>query len=85
MSEQNVTTLANELDLTTQERTEVEAIQTTEDLSAYFSKLPRDYDVQIIVSDGVPECRSRLQFANVSVLYYVGRPFTMLTVAMFLL
>ncbi|KAF9081440.1 hypothetical protein BGX23_000872 [Mortierella sp. AD031] len=55
LSEQNVTTLANELDLTTQERTELEAIQTTEDLSAYFAKLPRDYDVQIIISDGIPE------------------------------
>lgn len=46
-----------ELELTAQERTEVKAIQNTEDLTTYFAKLPRDYDVQIIVSDGIPDCK----------------------------
>ncbi|KAG0376072.1 hypothetical protein BGX24_008317 [Mortierella sp. AD032] len=55
LSEQNVNTLANELELTTQERSDVQAIQNKEDLTAYFAKLPRDYDVQIIVNDGMPE------------------------------
>ncbi|KAF9544241.1 hypothetical protein EC957_012287 [Mortierella hygrophila] len=55
LSEQNVNTLATELDLTAQERSEVQAIQNKDDLTAYFAKLPRDYDVQIIVSDGVPD------------------------------
>ncbi|KAG0294669.1 hypothetical protein BGZ96_000694 [Linnemannia gamsii] len=55
LSEQNVNTLATELELTSQERTEVKAIQNTEDLTTYFAKLPRDYDVQIIVSDGIPD------------------------------
>lgn len=55
LSEQNVNTLATELELTARERSEVQAIQNKEDLTAYFAKLPRDYDVQIIVSDGVPD------------------------------
>ncbi|KAF9901919.1 hypothetical protein EC991_005567 [Linnemannia zychae] len=55
LSEQNVSTLAKELDLTARERSEVQAIQNKEDLTAYFAKLPRDYDVQIIVNDGTPE------------------------------
>ncbi|KAG9067062.1 hypothetical protein KI688_012974 [Linnemannia hyalina] len=55
LSEQNVNTLATELQLTAQERSEVQAIQNKDDLTAYFAKLPRDYDVQIIVSDGVPD------------------------------
>ncbi|KAF9418613.1 hypothetical protein BGZ94_009653 [Podila epigama] len=50
LSEKNVNTLVQELDLTAQERAEVEAIQTKEDLAKYFEKIPRDYDVQIIVS-----------------------------------
>ncbi|KAK3834417.1 MAG: bacterial low temperature requirement A protein-domain-containing protein [Linnemannia elongata] len=57
LSEQNVNTLATELELTAEERSEVQAIQNKEDLTAYFAKLPRDYDVQIIVSDGVPDLR----------------------------
>ncbi|KAG0265252.1 hypothetical protein BGZ95_003370 [Linnemannia exigua] len=55
LSEQNVNTLANELELSAQERSDVQSIQNKEDLTAYFAKLPRDYDVQIIVNDGTPE------------------------------
>ncbi|KAG0211279.1 hypothetical protein BGX28_008224 [Mortierella sp. GBA30] len=55
LSEKNVATLVEELDLTAQEKMEVEAIQTKDDLAAYFEKIPRDYDVQIIVSDHTPE------------------------------
>ncbi|KAF9987420.1 hypothetical protein BGZ75_000633 [Mortierella antarctica] len=55
LNEKNVATLTQELDLSAQERTEVEAIQTKEELAAYFEKIPRDYDVQIIVSDHAPE------------------------------
>ncbi|KAG0025612.1 hypothetical protein BGZ81_007015 [Podila clonocystis] len=51
LSEKNVNTLVQELELTTQERAEVEAIQTKEELATYFENIPRDYDVQIIVSD----------------------------------
>ncbi|KAG0335770.1 hypothetical protein BG000_007250 [Podila horticola] len=51
LSEKNVNTLVQELELTTQERAEVEAIQTKEELANYFEKIPRDYDVQIIVSE----------------------------------
>ncbi|KAF9384122.1 hypothetical protein CPB97_005915 [Podila verticillata] len=51
LSEKNVNTLVEELELTTQERAEVEAIQTKEELASYFEKIPRDYDVQIIVSE----------------------------------
>ncbi|KAF9279518.1 hypothetical protein BGZ68_007868 [Mortierella alpina] len=55
LNEKNVATLTEELDLSAQERTEVEAIQTKEELAAYFEKIPRDYDVQIIVADHTPE------------------------------
>ncbi|KAF9152125.1 hypothetical protein BG015_005752 [Linnemannia schmuckeri] len=55
LSEQNVNTLATELELTAHERSEVQAIQNKEDLTTYFAKLPRDYDVQIIVTDGIPD------------------------------
>lgn len=55
-----MSTLAQELDLTAQERAEVEAIQTTEGLAAYFEKIPRDYDVQIIISEDKPGCTSDL-------------------------
>ena len=61
MNEKNVATLTEELDLSAQERTEVEAIQTKEELAAYFEKIPRDYDVQIIVADHTPECMSALR------------------------
>ncbi|KAG0249247.1 hypothetical protein BG011_009466 [Mortierella polycephala] len=55
LNEKNITTLVNELDLTEKERSEVEAIQTKDELAEYFDKIPRDYDVQIIVSDDAPE------------------------------
>lgn len=58
LSEKNVNTLVQELELTTQERAEVEAIQTKEELATYFEKIPRDYDVQIIVSEAHgPDCK----------------------------
>ncbi|KAI1303947.1 hypothetical protein EDD11_005263 [Mortierella claussenii] len=55
LSEKHVNTLAQELGLTPQERAEVEAIQTKEELATYFEKIPRDYDVQIIISDNTPD------------------------------
>ncbi|KAF9191066.1 hypothetical protein BGZ50_009679 [Haplosporangium sp. Z 11] len=55
LNEKNIATLVNELDLTEKERSEVEAIQTKEELAEYFEKIPRDYDVRIIVSDDAPE------------------------------
>ncbi|KAF9584953.1 hypothetical protein BGW38_004520, partial [Lunasporangiospora selenospora] len=55
LSERNVDALSEELQLTPQERADVEAIQTKEDLRAYFENFPRDYDVQIIISDMVPD------------------------------
>ncbi|KAG0364300.1 hypothetical protein BGZ54_007666 [Gamsiella multidivaricata] len=55
LSEKNLTTLCEELDLNAQERAEVKAIQTTEGLADYFDKIHRNYDVQIIVSDNTPE------------------------------
>ncbi|KAF9352593.1 hypothetical protein BGX26_009634 [Mortierella sp. AD094] len=55
LSDKNLTKLAEELELTSQERADVEAIQTKEELAAYFEKIPRDYDVEIIVSDQAPE------------------------------
>lgn len=64
LSDRNLTTLVEELDLTIQERTEVEKIQTKEELATYFEKLPRDYDVQIIFTDRTPECKSVLSVRN---------------------
>ncbi|KAF8943219.1 hypothetical protein BGZ47_005685 [Haplosporangium gracile] len=55
LSEQNVNTLATELELTAHERSEVQTIQNKEDLTAYFANLPRNYDVQIVVCDGIPD------------------------------
>ena len=58
LSDKNLTKLTEELELTLQERADIEAIRTKEELAAYFEKIPRDYDVDIIVSDKAPECRS---------------------------
>ncbi|KAG0046791.1 hypothetical protein BGZ83_008052 [Gryganskiella cystojenkinii] len=55
LSDRNLSTLVNELELTEQERADVEQIQTKEVLAAYFEKLPRDYDVQIIFTEYTPE------------------------------
>ncbi|KAK3806837.1 MAG: bacterial low temperature requirement A protein-domain-containing protein [Benniella sp.] len=54
LSKKNVGTLAQELCLNAQERADVAAIQTTEELAAYFEKIPRDYDVQLVISDTKP-------------------------------
>ncbi|KAG0349466.1 hypothetical protein BG004_005817 [Podila humilis] len=51
LSEKNLNTLGDELDLTIQERTEIAAIQTKEELASYFEKIPRDYDVRIVVTE----------------------------------
>ncbi|KAF9109764.1 hypothetical protein BGX27_007231 [Mortierella sp. AM989] len=67
LSEKNLSTLAQELDLTSQERGEVEAIQTKEELAAYFENIPRDYDVQII-SD-LPES-PEVTFAQDDFIHY---------------
>jgi hypothetical protein len=56
LNKKNVGTLAQELDLNAQERADVAAIQTTEELAAYFEKIPRDYDVQLVISDTKPGC-----------------------------
>jgi len=56
LSERNLATLVDELELTTQERIDVEGIQTKEELALYFEKLPRDYDVQIIFTNNTPDC-----------------------------
>ena len=76
LSEQNVATLANELQLTDQEQADVAAIQSKEDLSAYFAKLPRDYDVQIIVSDGTPECKPSPLFRFLEDIFYWATIYT---------
>ncbi|GJJ74550.1 hypothetical protein EMPS_06908 [Entomortierella parvispora] len=55
LSERNLATLVDELELTAQERTDVEVIQTKEELASYFEKLPRNYDVQIIFTDNTPD------------------------------
>ncbi|KAG0001625.1 hypothetical protein BGZ79_004385 [Entomortierella chlamydospora] len=55
LSDKNLTKLTEELELTLQERTDIDAIQTKEELAAYFEKIPRDYDIDIIVSDKAPE------------------------------
>ncbi|KAG0242580.1 hypothetical protein BGX31_000174 [Mortierella sp. GBA43] len=54
LNEKNMNTLTQELELNTLEREQVQAIQTTEELAAYFEKIPRDYDVQIILADNKP-------------------------------
>ncbi|KAF9932203.1 hypothetical protein FBU30_008758 [Linnemannia zychae] len=55
LSDQNVNALATELELTEQEKEDLRTIQTNEELTAYFAKLPREYDVKVIFSDGIPE------------------------------
>lgn len=60
LTKKNVGTLAQELGLSAQERADVAAIQTTEELAAYFEKIPRDYDVQLVISDKKPGCMFNL-------------------------
>ncbi|KAF9193884.1 hypothetical protein BGZ49_003237, partial [Haplosporangium sp. Z 27] len=55
LSEKDLDALAHRLDFTPQERAEVGAIHTKEELVSYLKKLPRDYEVTVVASNQVPD------------------------------
>ncbi|KAG0232149.1 hypothetical protein BGW42_008365 [Actinomortierella wolfii] len=54
LNDRNMEKLTQELDLTAEEQAKVREIQDTDDLREYLEKIPRDYDVTIVIDEHSP-------------------------------